>query len=74
MGYFSGQFVAIANTEIDDVLEGIFQIKEIDQNDARKFTYEVPFVASAIGSNIVSGQNDQCRYHTCIRTERTNIS
>ena len=55
-GYFQGQFVAIANTEIDDVLEGIFQIKSIDQNDARKFTYEVPFVVSAIGSNIVSGQ------------------
>ena len=55
-GYFQGQFVAIANTEIDDVLEGIFQIKEIDQNDARKFTYEVPFVVSAIGTNIVSGQ------------------
>ena len=36
-GYFQGQFVAIANTEIDDVLEGIFEIKEIDQNDARKF-------------------------------------
>ena len=55
-GYFQGQFVAIANTEIDDVLEGIFQIKEIDQNDARKFKYEVPFVVSAIGTNIVSGQ------------------
>ena len=55
-GYFQGQFVAIANTEIDDVLEGIFQIKEIDQNDARKFKYEVPFVTTGIGSNIVSGQ------------------
>ena len=55
-GYFAGQFVAIANTQIDDVLEGIFQIKEIDQNDARKFKYEVPFVVSGIGSNIVSGQ------------------
>ena len=55
-GYFQGQFVAIANTEIDDVLEGIFAIKEIDQNDARKFKYEVPFVTSGIGSNIVSGQ------------------
>jgi len=55
-GYFQGQFVAIANTEIDDVLEGIFQIKEIDQNDARKFKYDVPFVTSGIGSNIVSGQ------------------
>ena len=55
-GYFQGQFVAIANTEIDEVLEGIFAIKEIDQNDARKFKYEVPFVTSGIGSNIVSGQ------------------
>ena len=55
-GYFQGQFVAIANTEIDDVLEGIFQVKEIDQNDPRKFTYEVPFVVSAIGTNLASGQ------------------
>ena len=55
-GYFQGQFVAIANTEIDDVLEGIFPIKSIDQNDARKFTYEVPFVATAIGTNIQSGK------------------
>ena len=55
-GYFQGQFVAIDKTEIDDVLEGIFEIKTIDQTDSRKFTYEVPFVASAIGSNIVSGQ------------------
>jgi hypothetical protein len=55
-GYFQGQFVAIANTEIDDVLEGIFPIKAIDQNDARKFTYEVPFVATAIGTNIQSGK------------------
>ena len=55
-GYFQGQFVAISNTEIDDVLEGIFQIKEIDQNDPRKFVYEVPFVVSGIGNNIVSGQ------------------
>ena len=55
-GYFQGQFVAISNTEIDDVLEGIFQIKSIDQNDARKFTYEVPFVATAIGTNITSGK------------------
>jgi len=53
-GYFQGQFVAISNTEIDDVLEGIFQIKEIDQNDPRKFVYEVPFVVSAIGTNITS--------------------
>ena len=53
-GYFAGQFVAISNTEIDDVLEGIFQIKSIDQNDARKFTYEIPFVATSIGNNIQS--------------------
>ena len=37
-------------------MEGIFEIKEIDQNDARKFKYLVPFVTSGIGSNIVSGQ------------------
>ena len=55
-GYFQGQFVAIANTEIDTVLEGIFQIKEIDQNNPRKFTYEVPVVVSAIGTNLSSGE------------------
>jgi len=54
-GYFQGQFVAIANTTVDDVLEGIFPVKEIDQNDPRKFTYEVPFVVSAIGSGNSSG-------------------
>ena len=55
-GYFQGQFVAISGTEIDSVLEGIFPIKSIDQNDPRKFTYEVPIVVSAIGTNLVSGQ------------------
>ena len=55
-GYFQGQFVAIANTEIDDVLEGIFPIVSIDQNDPRKFTYQVPFVVSAIGSGLSNGE------------------
>lgn len=55
-GYFAGQFVAISNTEIDSVLEGIFPIKTIDQNDPRKFTYEVAEVVSAIGTGIASGQ------------------
>jgi len=55
-GYFQGQFVAISSTEIDDILEGIFPIKEIDQNDARKFIYEVPSVTAAIGTNITSGK------------------
>ena len=55
-GYFAGQFVAISNTDIDSVLEGIFPIKTIDQNDPRKFTYEVAEVVSAIGTGIASGQ------------------
>ena len=55
-GYFAGQFVAISNTEIDSVLEGIFPIKSIDQNDPRKFTYEVAEVVSAIGTGIAAGQ------------------
>ena len=55
-GYFAGQFVAISGTEIDSVLEGIFPIKDIDQNDPRKFTYEVAEVVSAIGTGIASGQ------------------
>jgi len=55
-GYFQGQFVAVSNTEIDDVLEGIFQIKAIDQNDPRKFVYEVPVVPAAIGTGITDGK------------------
>ena len=55
-GYFAGQFVAISNTDIDTVLEGIFPIKSIDQNDPRKLTYEVAEVVSAIGTGIASGQ------------------
>ena len=54
-GYFAGQFVAISNTEVDSVLEGIFPIKRIDENDPRKFTYEVAEVVSAIGTGIASG-------------------
>ncbi|AIX20491.1 short tail fiber protein [Synechococcus phage ACG-2014e] len=55
-GYFAGQFVAISNTDIDSVLEGIFPIIRIDQNDPRKFTYEVAEVVSAIGTGIAAGQ------------------
>ena len=55
-GYFAGQFVAISGTDIDSVLEGIFPIIDIDQNDPRKFTYEVAEVVSAIGTGIASGQ------------------
>ena len=55
-GYFAGQFVAISSTELDTVLEGIFPIKSIDQNDPRKFVYEVPEVVSAIGTGIAAGQ------------------
>jgi hypothetical protein len=54
-GYFAGQFIAISNTEIDSVLEGIFPIKRIDENDPRKFTYEVAEVVSAIGTGIAAG-------------------
>ena len=55
-GYFAGQFVAISGTDIDSVLEGIFPIIDIDQNDPRKFTYEVAEVVSAIGTGIAAGQ------------------
>ncbi|QPB08097.1 virion structural protein [Synechococcus phage S-H9-1] len=54
-GYFQGQFVAVTNTNIDDILEGTFQIESIDQNDPRKFTYLVPQTVNSIGTGIVSG-------------------
>jgi hypothetical protein len=53
-GYFQGQFVAVTNTNIDDILEGTFQIESIDQNDPRKFTYLVPQTVNSIGTGIVS--------------------
>ena len=56
-GYFQGQFVAISGTEIDSVLEGIFQIKEIDQDDPRKFKYLVDEVVSAIGNGLSNGES-----------------
>ena len=55
-GYFAGQFVAISGTEIDSILEGIFQIKDIDQNDPRKFRYDVSEVVSAIGNGLSNGE------------------
>ena len=54
-GYFSGQFVAVTNTNIDDILEGTFQIDSIDANDPRKFTYLVPQNVASIGTGIVDG-------------------
>ena len=54
-GYFQGQFVAVTNTNIDDILEGTFQIDSIDQNDPRKFVYLVPQTVNSIGTGIVSG-------------------
>ena len=53
-GYFSGQFVAISNTEIDDEIEGFWPIYNIS-DDPRKFTYRVPFVVSGIGQGLSSG-------------------
>ena len=55
-GYFQGQFVAITNTNIDDVLEGTFQITAIDPNNPRKFSYLVPQSANSIGTGITSGK------------------
>ncbi|AHB80440.1 short tail fiber protein [Synechococcus phage ACG-2014h] len=55
-GYFQGQFVAVTNTNIDDILEGTFQITAIDPNDPRKFSYLVPQSANSIGTGITSGK------------------
>jgi len=53
-GYFSGQFVAISGTEIDEEIEGFWSIYSIS-DDPRKFTYRVPFVVSGIGNGLSSG-------------------
>ena len=52
-GYFAGQFVAIANTEIDEEIEGFWPIYDIS-DDPRKFTYRVPFVVSGIGQGLTN--------------------
>ena len=54
-GYFPKQFVAISDTNIDDVLEGTFEVFSIDANNTRKFIYRVPGTVNSIGSGIVSG-------------------
>jgi len=53
-GYFAGQSVAVLNTEIDDKLEGTFNIASIDPTDGRKFTY---FVFGEVVSTIGPGSN-----------------
>ncbi|MAH09389.1 MAG: hypothetical protein CL961_06935, partial [Euryarchaeota archaeon] len=53
-GYFAGQSVAILNTDIDDKLEGTFNIATIDPTDGRKFTY---FVFGEVVSTIGPGSN-----------------
>ncbi len=54
-GYFPKQFVAISDTNIDDVLEGTFEVFSIDATNTRKFIYRVPGTVNSIGSGIVSG-------------------
>ena len=54
-GYFPKQFVAISDTNIDDVLEGTFEVFSIDANNTRKFIYRVTGTVNSIGSGIVSG-------------------
>lgn len=53
-GYFAGQFVAISGTEIDEEIEGFWDIYDIS-DDPRKFTYRVPYVVSGIGQGLSSG-------------------
>ena len=53
-GYFAGQSVAVLNTDIDDKLEGTFNIATIDPTDGRKFTY---FVFGEVVSTIGPGSN-----------------
>ena len=53
-GYFAGQSVAVLNTDIDDKLEGTFNIASIDPTDGRKFTY---FVFGEVVSTIGPGSN-----------------
>ena len=53
-GYFAGQSVAVLNTDIDDKIEGTFNIASIDPTDGRKFTY---FVFGEVVSTIGPGSN-----------------
>ena len=47
--YFEGQFIAIANTGIDDLIEGVFRVYSISSINNKQFTYRVPYASTAIG-------------------------
>jgi len=48
-GYFKGQYIAIIDNGISDLLNGTFKVVEIDDVDPRIFTYEVETTPSALG-------------------------
>lgn len=48
-GYFKGQYIAIIDNGISDLLNGTFKVSEIDANDPRIFKYEIDLAPSALG-------------------------
>ena len=47
--YFEGQFVSIANTGIDDLIEGVFRVYSVSSINNKEFTYRIPYASAAIG-------------------------
>ena len=51
-GYFVGQFIEVRNTGIDDLLEGVFEVTKISEQNPRIFEYQVPVAVSGLGGSV----------------------
>ena len=48
-GYIQGQYVAVQENGLDDALNGTFDVTDIDNNNRRKFTFEIPGSVAGLG-------------------------
>ncbi len=51
-GYFKGQYVAIVDNGLTDLLNGTFKVIAIDENDPKVFTYEISSTPAILGLDI----------------------
>ena len=51
-GYFIGQYIAIIDTGLNDLLNGTFKVVAVDDEDPKKFRYEVETTATILGLEV----------------------
>jgi len=51
-GYFIGQYIAVIDTGLSDLLNGTFKVISVDEEDPKKFRYEVETTSIILGLDV----------------------